>query len=124
MRSVIICLSFLMMVMAVHDISAETPQPFPFASVTQHEDTILATFPSSGIRWIVKLNSDASHISNYNETITLHGNDNLVLAEKHISTKIIPIVSGDHPGLSITTTSSVSQVVNKKETLFIPVSQK
>ena len=111
------------MLVAVCDIAAETPQPFPFESVTQHEDAILATFPSSGIRWVVKLNSEASHISSYNETITLHGNDHLLLTEKHISAKIIPILTGDQPGLSITT-SSDPQLGSKTETKFIPARHK
>ena len=120
----IIGLICLIMGAAVTVVSAEeTASPFPFERIDPHNGTILATFPSSGIRWVVKLNSEASHISNYNETIELHGNDFLVLQEKHSSVKIIAVLTGCNPGLQITK-SCDSQLGNKTETVFYRIFHK
>jgi len=107
----------------VWKLSTESPHPYPFVSVIRRDDTILATFPSSGIRWVVKQNSEASHISNYKETITLHENDTLLLIEKHSSAKIIPLFSGVSPRLKITI-STGPDLGSKTETVLIPTTQK
>jgi hypothetical protein len=107
--------------------SAVAAEPWrgPFASVVLHGDVMLATFPSSGGRWAVLLNSEPSHISNYGETLTLRRGDTLVLAEHHCSSRIIPSFAPKKPGLEITTTchTPVPPKYGSTETTFVPATQ-
>jgi hypothetical protein len=105
--------------------AAGEPWRGPFASVVLHGDVIRATFPSSGGRWAVLLNSKPSHISNYGETLILRRGDTLVLAEHHCSSRITPRFALEKPGLEITTTchTPIPPKYESTETTFVPATQ-
>jgi hypothetical protein len=93
----------------------------PFQSVLVREDTIIATLPGSGIRWLIESGSTPRRSAKYGEAFTHHAGTSLRLTEKHSSYSFTARVK-PFPGLKVVFTSDTRSfggtIISK--TYFIP----
>ena len=59
----------------------------PFATVVRHGDTIIATLPASGVRYVVG-DSQQPRVTSYSESFEFHAGASLLLTEKHSSYRV------------------------------------
>jgi hypothetical protein len=81
---------------------AQSP-PFPFATVTLRDSSIVATL-SSNRRWLVKRDSAEPRLTSFGESFELREGTSLSLVERHSSYRVTCHISPPPAGLQVEST--------------------
>ena len=92
----------------------------PFAAVARHGDTIVATLPTIGMRYVVA-DAQKPRVTSYGESFQLRDGASVLLYEKHLSYKIICHISPPPAGLRVESTFNAQSFggITTKKNYFI-----
>jgi hypothetical protein len=102
-------------------LSAAVAGTFPFESVIQRNNSVVATLPGTP-RWLLKQASKETRLTNPGEAFTLQDGDSFSLIERHSNYRVTCRISSGRAGLEIESTfdaRSFGDGVTKKK-YFIP----
>src|SRR4051812_34201165 len=96
-------LTLLLLVAAGVQLCASDSRNSPFAAVVRRGDTIVATMPSIGIRYVVG-DAPKPRVTSYGESFQLRDGASLFLYEKHSSYRVTCHISPPPAGLKVEST--------------------
>ena len=121
MNRLLLAVLFFVIAFSSHPSPAADSPGDPFQSVLVRDDTIIATLPAEGARWLIDSGSSSARLSEHGETFTLRAGETLRFVERHSSYSYTAQLTPT-PGLQVTPTVDARSVggATTDKTFFIP----